>query len=340
MKWLFKKRILLPLLLVLIYFMGPKPKFPKYDNQLPQLAYNISNVESTISAKEVATPNIKPDNESRIIWADSAGSKTEYSVIYLHGFSASPMEGDPVHRDFARRYGANLYIPRLAGHGIEDDDSFADLTPKKLIDSAKEALAIGKLLGEKVVVLSCSTGGTLSAYLAAELSDEIEALFMYSPNIDLYDSAKSKLLTMPWGLQIARMLPGGHYHFVNIPDKFKQYWTHTYRKEGLIALRALLDETMTENTFQKITCPVFVGYYYKNEEEQDKTVSVAAMKMFSTKIATPKKKKKAIAFPNAQGHVMISGMRGNDLSDINKESYRFAEEVVGMTPVPETVSAN
>ena len=41
---------------------------------------------------------------------DSLKEKTEYAVVYLHGFSASQEEGDPVHYDFAKKFGCNLFL--------------------------------------------------------------------------------------------------------------------------------------------------------------------------------------------------------------------------------------
>lgn len=334
MKWLLKKRIIIPAILVAIYFLGPSPNYEAFDSELPTLSFDISGAAQFIADREAKVANLKENNEARILWADSSRQKTEYAIVYLHGFSASQFEGDPIHKDFAKRYGANLYLPRISGHGIDSEDSFEDLTPKKMIDSAKEALAIGKLLGEKVILMSCSTGGTYSAYLAAERPEDIHSMVMYSPNIDIFDS-KSRVLTKPWGLQIARLLPGGKYQEIGVPEDMYQYWTHKYRKEGLVALRSLLDQTMLPEYFEKITCPVFVGYYYKNEQEQDHTVSVGAMKMFSNKISTPKKKKKAVAFPDAGGHVFICGARGANLDEVKAESYDFAESVLGLKPVLE-----
>ena len=70
--------------------------------------------------KEEAAHKLKPDNEARILWAnDSLKNKTEYSLVYLHGFTASQGEGDPVHRDMAKKFGCNLYLSRLAEHGVD-----------------------------------------------------------------------------------------------------------------------------------------------------------------------------------------------------------------------------
>ena len=84
---------------------------------------------------------IKPTNEARIIWFDSSHQKTPYSVVYLHGFSASQAEGDPTHRRFAREFGCNLFLSRLADHGIDTTEALLQFTPDRIWESAKEALA-------------------------------------------------------------------------------------------------------------------------------------------------------------------------------------------------------
>ncbi len=125
-----KKRYLFPIILVAVFFLGPKANYEAFDAKLKTLDIPLSNLSNHIAAQEAQITNLKPDNQSRIIWAGPV-ERTTYSVVYLHGFSASPQEGDPIHQEFAKRYGANLYIPRLAGHGIQDKDAFKDLSPKK-----------------------------------------------------------------------------------------------------------------------------------------------------------------------------------------------------------------
>ncbi len=65
------------------------------------------------------------------------------------------------------------------GTGFKNKEAFLDVTPKDWIDAAKEALAIGHLLGDKVGLMSCSTGSTLSVYLAAENPEAVDGLIMY-----------------------------------------------------------------------------------------------------------------------------------------------------------------
>jgi pimeloyl-ACP methyl ester carboxylesterase len=323
-----KKRYLLPIILVSAYFLGPKPAYPEFNGKIQALSIPLNELDSFVADKESKVPNIKPQNNAQIIWADSI-RKTPYSVVYLHGFSASAVEGDPIHKEFAARYGCNMYLSRLARHGIEDDDSFKDLTPKALIDSAKEAIAIGKLLGEKVILLSCSTGGTLSVYLSAMNQEDIHAQILLSPNISI-DEPATKLMAYPWGLQILRLANGSDYFHIRPDEDAKPFWTHTYRIEGLVALQNLLNETMTDEVFKKNIQPTFVGYYYKNEEECDHVVSVPAMKDYFSKIGTPEKNKRMIPFPNVGDHVVCSALKSQDLDEVRVAVFAFAEEILGL----------
>jgi len=330
-----KKRYFIPLLslglLAIAFWAGPKPDYPAFTGNIEDLKMSLGETEVFVSQKHKDVKNFKAGNESYILWADSTKQKTEYSVVYLHGFSASPMEGDPIHKEFAQRYGANLYVPCLAKHGILDKESFKDLTPKDLIDSAKEAIAIGNILGEKVIVLSCSTGGTLSAYLAAENPKRIHAQIAYSPNIDLADDT-SELLTLPWGLNLAQQVSGSEYRHVPIPENCAPYWTMDYRLEGVIALKALIEETMSSDIYKKINQPLFVGYYYKDEENRDKTVSIPAMKTFFEEVSTPENKKIIHPFPNG-AHVMLSPLQSKNLDAVRKETFKFAEEILGLKKI-------
>jgi esterase/lipase len=257
--------------------------------------------------------------------------KTEYAVVYLHGLSASRMEGNPVHYEFAKRYGCNMYLPRLHGHGIDIPDALGDLTPENYLQSAKEAIAIGKTLGEKLIVMCCSTGGTLAFYLAAH-DPEIEAVIAYSPNIDIFDP-NSKILTQPWGLQLTRLVFGGKNRSYDAPEEFKKYWQTSYRLEGLQTTRMLIDQTMTPETFGKITQPVFVGCYYKDEANQDMIVSVQAMREMMAELGTDSSEKVYVEFPNVDAHVITNPLRSKDVENVMTETFRFAEEVVGLKPV-------
>lgn len=317
------------LFLVLAFAFGPKPVYPQYDGTVQALEVPLNKLDAYISKKESQVKKIFPDGQSRIIWNDSI-QKTPYCLVYLHGFSASPLEADPLHRNFAKKYGMNLYLHRLAQHGIKDREIFVDLTPADLINSAKEAIAIGKALGEKVIVMSTSTGSTLSTYLAAENPELIDGLIMYSPNFDIYDK-NSRFALWPFGKQFVQQMVG-KYRSPQFPDEAEPYWTTEYRTEGLVALKYLLHETMTDANFKKIDIPYLIGYYYKNEEEMDKIISIERLKEFSELSQTPDAEKRVIAFPDVGAHVICSPFMSKDLEGVVRETDLFAEEVLQLKP--------
>lgn len=287
-----------------LFVLGPEVEAPDLELPQPEISLSLSELKDWIDTKESALDNIKPDNASQLEFYDSIPQKTAYSILYLHGFSASTEEGDPLHRNIARALKANLYLPRLSDHGLIEQEPMLNFTGQKYLDSALEALAIAKKIGEKVIVISSSTGGTLSLILGND--PQIAALLLFGPNVEIYDP-KSKLLTLPWGLQIAEWVLGSKYHNMNkITEEKKNYWTIRYRLESTVELQKLVETGMRPEVFQRITAPVFMGYYYKNEEEQDKVVSIPAMLRMFDQLGTPEDKKQKVAFPEAGDHVIIS----------------------------------
>lgn len=318
-------------LLMFLYAIGPKVEFEPIHKPGSShwLSAPLQDFDALIAAHESQVQDLKPDNQARIIWNDSVGVRTGVSVVYLHGFSASQEEGDPIHMDVAERYGANLYLARLEGHGRSDSMSFVNLTPQKLIDSASEAIDIGTRLGDTLIVISCSTGGTLSAYLAS-IRDDIDALVMYSPNIDLYDQ-KSELLLKPWGKQIAKMVFGGIYNTIQYDDNAIKYWNDAYHINGTFMVRNLLDQTMTKEVFSEVNIPVFLGYYFRDKEHSDHVVSVPHMIDFFNSISTPLDAKKKVAYPHAERHVISSWIFSKSIDKVRSDTYTFLDEILRKT---------
>lgn len=189
MKKVFRFIFLIVLLLTVIYLIGPKPESPKMENNLPQVNIGLADFEKYVQSKDDLYP-LKLDNESKVFWyCDSVPSQTEYSLLYLHGFSACWYEGYPTHQQFAKQFGMNAYIPRLADHGIKTEDCLLNMTPDALYESAKEALSASRILGKKTIIMGTSTGGTLALKLAAEFPDLVHGLMLLSPNIAINNPA-------------------------------------------------------------------------------------------------------------------------------------------------------
>lgn len=312
------------------YLFGPVPFDGKLDGQLPAVSTDLAALESEINSAEQSNPMIKPDNEARIIWADSAYQKTPYSIVYLHGFGASQAEGAPVHTQLAQKYGCNLYLSRLTEQGIESDSAFKSMTVENLLASAKQAVAVGKAIGEKVIIMGTSTGGALGLYIAAENPD-IAGLVLYSPIIAARNEQLS-LLSKPWGTHLMEWVVGSDHLVEEREGLDKQYWSRVYFIEGYTALSVLVEETMRAETFQKVQCPVFLGYYYKNEEEQDDVVSVPAMLEMYEQLGTPDSLKRKQAFPEAGNHVIASYVRSGDWEGVMEATDAFLSEVMHLQP--------
>jgi esterase/lipase len=312
------------------YIAGPAPETPVYSKEIPAIPSEASLLESFIKSKEAAH-KVKPDNEARIIWNDeSLKQKTDYAIVYLHGFTASQAEGEPVHRNIAKNFGCNLYLSRLAEHGIDTSEPMIRLTADRYWESAKEAFMIGKQIGKKLILVGTSTGGTNALQLAAAYPADVAAIVLLSPNIEINDP-NAWLLNNPWGLQIAQLITGSEY--LSSEDKreiYRKYWTFKYRIEAAVALQELLETTMNEETFNKITQPTLLLYYYKDEVHQDSTVKVSAMQRMFQQLSTPAEKKRAIAMPNTGNHVIGSYIRSNDVAGVQKQIESFLVDVAGL----------
>ena len=315
--------------LFVVYLLGPKPTAPSLTMPQFSLPSQLTDLEKQINTDEMAVPGIRPGCQARIVWADSAKKeKTKIAFLYIHGFSATEKEGDPVHKDIAKKYGANLYLARLAGHGIDlGDSTMKDLTSDDLVNSAEKALAIAKQLGNEVVIIATSFGGALTTYLAAH-HPEIKAIVLYSPCIKIYDD-KAELLDNHWGLEIAKLVNGSEIRdYKPWNEEHGKYWSTHYHLNGVIAIQNFMTVAMNKETFAQIKCPTFLGYYYKNEEEQDKVVSVPAMLKMYDELGVVDNLKRKIAFPKAGNHVLASYVLSKDYQGVEKETDKFLKEVV------------
>ncbi|QVY65291.1 glycerophosphodiester phosphodiesterase family protein [Polaribacter sp. Q13] len=294
---------------------------------LGQEVKTIMTIESIVKKKEDSNKNIKPNNDARIIWADNYKNKqSDIAFVYLHGFGASSREGEPIMSMLSKKYNANVYLSRLKEHGIQRDDSFKKLTPENYLETAKEALSIGKIIGKKVILVSTSTGGTLSLKLASE-DASILGLIMYSPFVGLKNPAFAAITT-PEGKAGFIKMNGSEITKQIRPEEEAKYWSTSYHVNGYEALIKMLLDNMKPATFAKVKIPVFVGYYYKNDKEQDQVVSVAAILKMYDGLGTPADKKTKVAFPEAGNHVIACDLRSKDWQGVYNETVTFIDEVI------------
>ncbi len=316
--------------LLALYFLGPRAPRVHLDRPLPDLPDDFVQLEKHIAEQE-ALDALRPNTEARIIWANPQQPvQTPYSLVYIHGFSASQGEGDPLHKEFAARYGCNLFFGRLQGHGTQSDQPLADLSPDGMLESARYALAVGQKIGKQVILMGTSTGCTLMMYLAGRFP-HIAGLICYSPNVAVRNPYL-KYVTRPWGQYLVWLLNRGE-----IVEKIgvdNDYWDRRYHIRALVSLQSLLQATMQPALFQSIRQPFFMGYYYKDEVQQDQTVSVPAMLEMFGQLGTPIPQKQKVAFPHAGDHAFPNQFYGQDLDAVRKATFAFAEDILKLPKVP------
>ena len=120
-----------------------------------------TDIDAYIQGTESRISDIRSGTEKQLIWANpESPAKTPYSLVYLHGFSASRQEIAPVSDKVAKALGANLYYARLTGHG-RSSEAMAGITVNALLNDAVEALHIGAAIGDKVILIGTSTGASI-----------------------------------------------------------------------------------------------------------------------------------------------------------------------------------
>ena len=85
---------------------------------------------------------------------------------------------------------------------------------------------------------------------------------------------------------------------------------------------------MNPSTFNQVTQPVFSGFYYKNENEQDPVVSVAAMREMFQALGTPENKKVEMAFPNAGAHEIACHIVTDNHHQVKEATLSFLQQIV------------
>lgn len=166
------------------YMMGPRPSRPRLAKPVFAKAASLEALEAEIIAAEQAEPDIKPDCNAQIVWADSTRKeKTRLAFLYLHGFGASHEEGAPLPRNIADTFGMNLYLARMSEHGTEEgDQNLCALTANSYYQSAERALSIAQQLGNSVIILATSGGAALGLFLCSR-HPEVKAIVTWSPAV-------------------------------------------------------------------------------------------------------------------------------------------------------------
>lgn len=237
------KKTLSGLLVVVVlagiaWLVGPRtPVDTTIDIDVAAIA---TDPQAYVEREEAQVAGIRDGLQKEIVWAYPASkAKTPLAIVYVHGFSASRGEIAPLPDKVAAALGANLFHTRLTGHG-QSGAAMATASVNDWLNDMAEALAIGRAIGERVVVMATSTGAGLATWAAAQpaLAEKLAAMVLISPNYRIADP-NAFILTQPWGGQITEMIVGNERGFEPQNELNARYWTYRYPTKALLPMAAL-----------------------------------------------------------------------------------------------------
>jgi pimeloyl-ACP methyl ester carboxylesterase len=197
-------------------------------------------LDGYLSEKESRVPGIREGCEKKIVWHGNQRQRRDLAIVYIHGFSASRMETWPLCDRLAEANGANLFYTRLTGHG-QDGPAMARATVADWLNDGLEAVAIGRRLGRKVILVGTSTGATLAVCLAAQpsLATHIHRLVLLSPNYFPKNPLAAAALWPP-SFRIMEQFYGGWRSFSIASDRHARYWTVRYPIKAIATMMQLV----------------------------------------------------------------------------------------------------
>lgn len=224
--------------LALLWVVGPYEPAPLTPNL--DTSRIGRNVDAYFAVRESAYDDITPGTEKRVIWADARGLRTDWVVVYVHGFSATSEEIRPVPDRVAEGLGANLVFTRLRGHG-RGSEAMREARVQDWINDLAEALSAARAVGDKVLVIGTSTGGTLLAGAAQnrEMMQAVRGAVFISPNFAI-NNAAAPLLTWPAARFWLPLIAGAERTVMVRNPAQETFWTTRYPSVALFPMAALV----------------------------------------------------------------------------------------------------
>ncbi|WNY65175.1 alpha/beta hydrolase [Borreliella carolinensis] len=297
-----KNIIFILIFLLLLILVSPRIKFKNefFKKTIPK---NIEEIDSYLLKEELQF-NLENNTKKEIIWHKGKAQKTSYSVVYIHGFGASKNEIYPVPNNIAKALNANIFFTRLKGHGINNKNAFRGITTQDWLKDIDEAINIGKLIGDKLILIGTSNGGAASIWALANYPNEINSVVLISPNIFPYDK-RTNIVYYPWGRQIAYLITGGYNKFETKEYKRKEHMTinsHSSKVQHVDAVIAMMGLVTLLNSynFDEIKIPLIVAH-----TPNDHTVDPIKINEFIKNYGGEKKDIPIILLENSHAHVPI-----------------------------------
>lgn len=246
-------------LLLVFIAIGPRPSFEEAWNEPVVSDDWPGELDGWLADREATVSDLRPGEAASVVWAGEVRARTPLSVVYLPGFSADRHEMDPVVSELGAALGANVFFPRLQGHG-RGPGALGDATVEGWLQDVVEALAVGAAIGDRVVLIGTSTGGTLATWMAAqpEAAGRVAAMVLVSPNFRPRNRL-SRLPLYPWGVQIARLVSGPEYCWEPANEAQALHWDTCYPIEAISTMMTLVEHVRLMDV-STIGAPVLILY--------------------------------------------------------------------------------
>ena len=157
-------------------------------------------------------------------------SKNSFKYRFIHGFSATRVELSPVIEEVAKSLGANVFFTRLIGHG-QDGIALSDATFDDWISDTNEAIRIGEVIGDEVILIGSSTGCSL-IHCILEAQKKVKSVIYVSPNFGP-SSYKGHFLRLPGAKWFIPLILGIEHSYTPKNAEHARCWTTRYPTKAL-----------------------------------------------------------------------------------------------------------
>lgn len=291
-------------LLLALYWAGPRNAFgPDEPTAREAPPAELAALDGWLAAREATFPDIRPGTAKGVVWHGAVGQRTPWSVVFIHGYSASRLEVAPLPDQVARALGANLFYTRLTGNG-RTAQAMGEATVQDWLADVVEAVRIGQQLGERVLVMGVSTGGTLGTWLALRPEGRAVSAYVFmSPNYGPKDK-RSELINGPWGQQLALALEGEMRGQPSSDPREELGWTNRHATQALFPMMALV-KRVRESDLAAFQTPLLVLYSLR-----DQTVDPAEIERTFARIGGSRKTLLHITYSeSARQHVLAGDIK-------------------------------
>ena len=179
----------------------------------PPAAHSYDDALRLVSLQQAADDSVAvPEARSILL---THGSRVSRAAVLLHGLTNSPRQ----FRAFAERLyaeGYNVYVPRLPHHGERTGGvtNIERLTAEQLRDLGDVSVDVGKGLGDSLIVVGLSAGGTMAAWIAQQ--QDVARAVVIAPALEL--AAVPSVLSEPL-MDLAVRVPDVTRREAAVPDE-------------------------------------------------------------------------------------------------------------------------